>query len=282
MFRLLKFLFKTSWNYFLFISLLLMLMPLPSTVKAQVNIDSIENIIHKTRATERPFLYLKYAGELSGKNDKAAFEYAQKALAYYVKSGNKFLEAEARSAIAEILYNKDNFKQSIDWYQQAFKLYKIENNKEKMAMCLNNIGYNYSFLSDYKEAINFYNQSLKISLGKYSDEEGRSNYFYGLALRNLEKRDEALEKIKKSLDLFKKSDDIRNLSKAYYYLGLIYYEKSLYQQSIENYQIADSLKNKIGDIEGRAKTLNNIGNVLLALGKIRKCNCSLPGCNQDL
>jgi serine phosphatase RsbU (regulator of sigma subunit) len=253
---------------FCFLSgLFIALICLPFSLPAQVNTDSIDKLIRRIKADERPELYLKYAGELSGKNNEVAFEYGQRALAFFVKIGNKIKEADARMAIAQILTAKDNFKLSIDWYQQALKLYRLKNENEKVAMCLNNIGFNNSLMGNYGEAINFYNQSLKLSSGKYPGVEGRSYYNMALSLRKLENPDEAIEKISKSLGLLEKSGDLLYLSKAYYWLGLIYHEKSLYKKSIENYRIADSLKNIIGDLEGRVKTLNGIGGSYWRWGK---------------
>ena len=267
MFRYLKIRSEISRKFYFLTFFLFVLMYLPGYMMAQVNIDSIESIIRKAKANDKPELYLKYAGELAGKNNEAAFEYGQKALAFYVKTGNMIKEADARSAIASVISYKNDYKLSIDWYQQALRLYQQKNENEKISLCLINIGFNYSLLNDFNEAISFYKQSLKISSGKYPDKEGKAYFNYGLALSGLDKRDEALEKIKTASELFRKSDDIINLSIAYYNLGWIYCEKSLYQLSIENFKIADSLKARIGDLKGRAKALNQIGNDYWRWGK---------------
>jgi len=236
-------------------------------IEANINSDSIASIVKKTKESDKPALYMKLANDLDDADNEIALQYAQKALAIYIKLGKKHEEAAARYKIGQNYYSRRDFKQSTDWYTQALRIFQSLKDNAGIAGCYNSIGVNNFQVSDYKEAQNLFELSLKYSKGKIALEEGRSYFYEGLILRKLGKPDEAIEKLKSSINPLKFAGDLKQLSKSYHFLGLLFYEKSQFPQAIEYYKTADSLRKSSNDYYGSALTLNNMGNVYWSWGK---------------
>ncbi len=148
------------------------------------------------------------------------------------------LQPEERSNYASSLKNLGNayyylgeYQQAIDSFQQSLKIKQEIGDRNGEAKSLNNLGSAYNSLGEYQQAIDYLQQSLEITR-EIGDRNGEA----------------------KSLN---------NLGNAYYYLGK-------YQQAIDSFQQSLKIKQEIGDRNGEAKSLNNLGSAYYYLGKYQQ------------
>ncbi len=128
-------------------------------------------------------------------------------------------------------YSLSEFNQAIDFYQQALEICKEIGDRSGQANSLNNLGNGYYSLGQYQQAIQLYQQSLEIAR-EIGDRNGEAS-------------------------------SLGNLGNASYSLGQ-------YQQAIQFQQQQLEICREIGDRNGEAISLNNLGLAYESLGQYQQ------------
>lgn len=196
-------------------------------------------------------------------------------------------------AKANTLVEQQNFPEAINQFKRCIE----EENKfpspdqDKISGCLNDIGTCYHKLSNFQEAIRWYNQALEVDrkLGNIDNISIRYSNI-GFAYRKLGRYDSALLYYDKALTLNIEIGDGESIAKTLNNLGSLYHQMARYDSTIYYFQRSLEIKKNIGDSSGVAITLNNIGLVYNAWQKYDKAIeyfnealhlDSLLGYNQD-
>ncbi len=125
-------------------------------------------------------------------------------------------------------YNKGQYREALNYYQQALLIAQEKGDWAKKGAMLNNIGTVYKSQGQYDQALEYFQQALVIAREK-GDRAGE-----GSTLNNI---------------------------------GLVYQSQGQYDQALEYYQQALVIVREVGDRAGEGTTLNNIGVVYDSQGQ---------------
>ena len=146
-------------------------------------------------------------------------------------------------------------------------------NAEETANAYHNLGYVYSDIGDYTQALEYNQKALKIRekvLGIENSNTAKSYNNIGLVYWDLGDYPQALEYHQKALEIREKilGDENSDTAGSYGNIGIVYYDLGNYPQAIEYYQKAIGLYEKVLGTEHHetASSYGNIGLAYEALG----------------
>ncbi|EKU99552.1 hypothetical protein Lepto7375DRAFT_1610 [Leptolyngbya sp. PCC 7375] len=131
-------------------------------------------------------------------------------------------QARTLGNLGNVYNNLSDYHQAIIYYEQALLLFEAIEDRQGQARTLNNLGSVYDNLSDYRQAIIYYEQALP---------------------------------------LFEAIEDRQGQARTLGNLGNVYDNLSDYRQAIIYYEQALPLFEAIEDRQGQARTLGNLGSV---------------------
>jgi len=146
---------------------------------------------------------------------------------------------------------------------------KQSKDNEKINL-LNEIAAEYRRTDRY-ESMKFARQAFQLS--------DKSNFMPGkaLALKNegicwffIGNNDSAVICYTQALEVYKKINDLSGVSACYNYLGLISQETGKYADAMKLYSLSIEMDRKLGDSIGVAGSMENIADILIYRGEIRK------------
>ena len=192
---------------------------------------------------------------------------------YHILKGEEYGHAyqalEALSTPFDFNYqNKEELlrRKSINEY-----LLKKINDKRELVRILKEIGTIHYLLSEFREAIEYYEQALKISreIGGRSG-EGSGLRILGLAYARLGETRKAIEFYEQALKISREIGDRSGEGTALGNLGNAYARLGETRKAIEFYEQALKISREIGDRMGEGTALGNLGNAYAGLGETRK------------
>jgi tetratricopeptide (TPR) repeat protein len=128
--------------------------------------------------------------------------------------------------------NQDDMKNALVYYNKSLKLWKEIDNKKGIATSYNNIGLVYSYQGDVTEALEYHSRSLKI-------------------------RQELGDKI--------------GIAESFNNMGYVYYNKGEVSAALDNFHKSLKMQEETGDKAGMSRSLNNIGHIYGGQGDTIKC-----------
>ncbi|MBS9396146.1 MAG: CHAT domain-containing protein [Dolichospermum sp. OL03] len=196
----------------------------------------------------------------------------QKAIDYYKqvidlsrKTNNSEL-GNSLNQLGDIYSLLDQYDKARAFYIQSMEIAVKTNNQISKAFSLNNIGLLAFYQDKNLEAIDYYNQALKIF-----KENEKSGYIFmqanvlmrlGLAYQNLEKYQEAIKFFNQSIELSRKEKNLKTESDCLLNLGNIYFSQMQYPKAIEMYEKSLQIDRQTGDRYGESLSLQMMGQVL--------------------
>jgi len=140
-----------------------------------------------------------------------------------------------------------------------------------MAACLNSIGIICNGQGDSKEALIYYQRSLKLrqELGNLMDISGSLNNI-GIVYFDLKDDNKALQYYLRSLKIKEKIGDELNTATCINNIGEVYARQRKYEKAIEYFTRSLDLNNKYSRNSELAMVLNNLGALFIKKGQIEK------------
>lgn len=158
------------------------------------------------------------------------------------------------------LYENDQLDAAIPSLQQALELYRQVKDRNGERRSLGNLGYIYTRLGKYTQALDFENQSLAIAIEiKHRLGEGQSLGGLSDTYRLLGKFDQAIEYGNKSLAIMRELKNRKEEAYALSSLGIIYHNLKNYNKSIEFHQQSLEIQTELKNQSEVVNTLINIG-----------------------
>ncbi|MDG2227477.1 MAG: tetratricopeptide repeat protein [Flavobacteriales bacterium] len=174
---------------------------------------------------------------------------------------------------------------SNDWKKYQFYQYEqlqalLKNNPSikvtnalqlDLAGAIGNIGYIYSIQGQVKEALDYFNRSLKIEQ-EIDDKEGVASSLnhIGLIYNNQGKVKEAVDYYSRSLKIREEIGDEKGIALSLNNIGTIYNDKGQVKEALVYYNRSLKIYEDLDDKEGVALSLNNIGLIYNDQGKIKE------------
>ena len=156
------------------------------------------------------------------------------------KISNKFIVDFAETGVKE---------RKIEWLNASKIMAEEKKDEKKLADVLYNTGRYFSFISDFKKAVNYFDKAFPIYL-KLNDPVGTGNVYFrkGITYSKIGDNLKALEMLDKALPFFEKADDQGKLGKLYHQKGMAYYEKGDKASALEMFKKACFFYEKAGDL----------------------------------
>ena len=178
---------------------------------------------------------------------------------------------------------KGNMPKALEFYQKSLLADEESANRSGIATSLSNIGVIYEDQGDVVRALEYYHEGL-IIYEEIDDKNGVAISLnnLGLAYQNQEDLPKALEYFQKSLIIRREIDWKEGIGTALNNLGLLYKRhgdpeckgskaeclESGAQKALDHYSRSLKIAEEIGDKQGEATALNNLGGVYKMQGNI--------------
>jgi CHAT domain-containing protein/tetratricopeptide (TPR) repeat protein len=224
------------------------------------------------RKIEADKLLMQGGQQLQKEQYEEALQSLQKALNIYreikYRGQGKSL---ALSIIGFIYEYLGDYRESINYYQEALVAAQEIQDRKEEALILAGIGRTYHLLADYQEAIKYDQQSLVIIREiKNRSLEITALSNLGVTYRGLENYPKAIEYFQQGLQIAREIKDrsgenisLSGLGNAYFFLGE-------YQKAIENHSSSLKIAREIKDRTAESGALRNLAVVYLSLNDYPK------------
>ena len=232
--------------------------------------DLCEKIGYK-RGTALALGWLTYLYKVSGENDKVR-DCAEKMLIICKETGDRASAAAVMQNLADICREEGNVEEAMSKYISVLKEFESLKDSVRIALCLNNMSNIYLSQGLKEKAGECLMRSLKIRL-RLGDKNAIAESYNNLA--SFYNKDEttfniAKEYFLKSYDIYKELKNLRGLGYASNNLAALALREGDTLRSIELYETAIEMKEKAGEINGLASSLNAYGRLLLRCGKLNE------------
>ena len=197
----------------------------------------------------------------------AALQLFQRAIAQFRATGNRQGEASALVLSGRVYDSTGQYPEALAVYEEALALWvAIGNADEWEGVTRNNIGLIYTYLGDYAQALEYFQQAFELR-GVVGQGVALNNL--GEVYRSLGNNSQALESFQRALVISRIPNQVpeevfrqRRLEGATLgNLGSLSNASGDYAQGLEYHQQALAVHRDLGDRAGEGTTLNNIGEV---------------------
>lgn len=197
---------------------------------------------------------------------------------YYQKiSLDAYNEINDTEGLYEVLTNKEtylrfknDFKGAFEVNKQLIELAEKLNSNDKLANVYKKMGYLFRKLNDIEKSITYFNKALKV-YKQLENPEGIESCYLNLGDCNSSKGyyDMAIEYFERGLDINKQTNDYSKKSAFLSGIAGIYYDLSNYEKALYYYQEALAVKKQYEPAGFDADLNNNIGTVLMEMGRFK-------------
>lgn len=199
---------------------------------SQTKIDSLQRLLTaSTQDTNKVLLLSQLCDEYAASNSDKGLEYGHLSLSLAKLLHFKKGVAQALNQIGTIHFNKGEYKDAITYFWQALKINEETGNTRGEANNLSNIGSIYRTQGNYEKALKYSLQALKI------DEESGDKYSIAVSHTNI---------------------------------GNIYFNAGNYDKALRYYQQALHVFHEMSDKQNTATVLNNIGGIYFKQNNFQK------------
>jgi CHAT domain-containing protein/tetratricopeptide (TPR) repeat protein len=169
--------------------------------------------------------------------------------------------------LAEREFNKGNYADALDAFEQALTQYESEGDRTGMADALNGMGLSYVSLGNYPEALEQFDQALTI-FEDTEDLEGQANVLNSLGsiYSSLGQPERSLSYLQDALSLRETVGATAAMGDSLHDIGFAYYSLGNYSEAIDYYQNALDIAVEVEDLAGESRTLNALAYVHYLLG----------------
>jgi len=243
--------------------------------KAKAYVKQALELAKKTdykKGIARSFLYLGYLEEDVG-NYTQAISYYKKSLKISEQSENKKGIASSFGNIGLVYTWQGDYPKALEYHFKALKMGEELNDKSRIAICLGNIGIVYWRQGDYPKALEHYFKALKMDeeLGDKSDIAADLSNI-GLVYYDQGDYPKALEYYFKALKMAEElkykqlqANTLGNIGNVYVEQGKAHPNPSqregLFNRALEYYTKALKMDEELGNKNGIAVNLGNIGSL---------------------
>ncbi len=216
-----------------FIRILIFCFVLAFSAGHSQNIDSLNQLWKNEKIADSTRLKANYeiAWYYLFNNPDTAFVVSGIGYDYAVTKNLILWQAKAKKVQGVSWYFRSNFKKAIRYYLESLRLYKTINNLEGESNIYNNLGGIYHEQGNFKKAIEYHLRSMLIS---------------------------------------QKRNDQSNVASSLNNVGIIYHDQGKYLQAIDYLMHSLKIREKLNEKEGVSASYSNLGYVYSELGDNKK------------
>ena len=216
--------------------------------------DTSQNDTIRARAVEDlawEYIYL---------NLDTAIYYAKQEVEFVKRIDDQIWTGYAYNTLGVCYFDRGDMKAALDNYLKALIIYERTNSLTDIPSVKNNIGSVYIALEDFDNAEIYFKHAIEISI-EINDPKRLAEIYinYGIMLRELKRREEAVEYLLKAKELTTVVDNDFMMSVVLLDLAATYDLLGKDSLSLPLYEEALTISEKIGDIQGQGTVLINLG-----------------------
>lgn len=207
-------------------------------------------------------LNLGMSYEKSGKHELSQ-KFLNESLSLNLGSGNISDAEDILGHLYAVYYQETEYANLINQMEQFLPIYRAENKLDNLMHLTSNIGVLYYTISDYENAIRFYEKAYDLSI------QLENSRVQCITLYNRAQSKAALALYRESFDLYERAlliateegiDDL--LAEIWNSLGELYRAWGWFEKSLSSYSKAEALFENNHNIDGLAVVSNNTGQAL--------------------
>ncbi|OFY22716.1 MAG: hypothetical protein A2W98_05350 [Bacteroidetes bacterium GWF2_33_38] len=246
-------------------------------------IDSLHAELKKRNPdTKKVEILQNIANAYDYSNKDSSLMYYEKAYFIAKKTKNGNLIADVLTDIGITYNNTGENNLAIKKFDEAVAYIENENvkseeNKLRLARIYNSSGEAYRYLSNYENAMAFYNKGINVCniidttnhVNFKKANEIKASCFNNIGMVNLSQGDynDAIINYQKALKIHTKSKNLKSVATCYTNMGNVHFYQGDYEKAITYYSDALKTFEKINHKKGMSACLTNIGSVQLLIGK---------------
>ncbi|RZL35806.1 MAG: tetratricopeptide repeat protein [Pedobacter sp.] len=194
----------------------------------------------------------------------------KKIYARAIENNDAVLEGECLQQMGKVCYHQGHFRQALDFYLKADKIFSSKNMSLSLAANFCDIGILYYYIKQPNKAMKNYSLALNI-YKKRNDLKGQAAVFgrIGQLFEKRQEYDSAFYYQKLALKVNEKTTDISGTAKIYENLGSIYEDLEKYDQAAGYFKKSLDLYRKDRNQLGSIEVINNLGDILRKTGKYK-------------
>ncbi|KAF0199041.1 MAG: Two-component system-sensor histidine kinase [Bacteroidetes bacterium] len=185
------------------------------------------------------------------------------------EAGNKAEKAYALKNLGNIHYYMTNYRQSLEYFEQALFIYKQIEDKDGIASTLNNSGLILEIQGDYSGALKRYIEASTIFSKIENEKKLALSYTnIGNVYYSLGRFDKSLNYLSQALRIHEKTNDSTGLSKSFNNIGNVYLSLKDYKIALDYYHKAEFINKRQNNLLSLSTSYTNLGSALQGLGNI--------------
>jgi CHAT domain-containing protein/Tfp pilus assembly protein PilF len=216
---------------------------------------------------------------------KSALEFLNQALIIFQKSNDLSGKARTLNNISSAYYINGDFNKALESGQEALSILEHVNASKDKARIIRNIGETYRKMGNLKEALKLYNQALHIHQElEVKDKLGEAHTLNGIGViyRNIRQSTLSMDKeqdlfifnlsvdnFNNALHIFQRIKNPEGEAAALNNLGEVYINKNS-QEAVKQLKKARLIRQNIGDKVGEISTLQSLGRIARASKEFKK------------
>lgn len=267
---------KSKYRMLIKSGLVLFYLLITTNAQAQLDIDSLQKKLEKSRGLERIETLNKLAQEYRTVVPEKTLAFAYEALdlsqsAHYLKGiidANRFIGAG--------YHHTGNIKKSMEYLEKSLSQALKENYKEAISFCYRYIGNCYSTLGNIPKSIEYNQKAIKVA------EEAGYTEGIDLAMSNIGEfyasmgeKDKALEYYERALKLREKTGEKIKILWAWRDIANLYMNYNESDRAVDAFMNAFRIAGQMGDKASKASSLRYLGLIYDNWGNFQKAEENL-------
>ncbi|KLT64368.1 tetratricopeptide repeat protein [Pedobacter sp. BMA] len=195
----------------------------------------------------------------------------KKLYAKAIEEGNALQEGQYLQQMGKVCYNQGHFRQSLEFYLKAEKIFNTTNQSLLLAANLSDIGILYYYIKQPEKAMKNYLLALRI-YQKEKNRKGEALVFghLGQIFEKRQRYDSAFYYQNLALKINNQIKDKSGAAKIYENLGSIYEDLEKYDQAYLNFRQSLNLYQEDHNNLGSIEVINNLGDILRKTGRYKE------------
>ena len=218
--------------------------------------------------------------QLKRANDTEGTEkYSNDLLELAEKNENDFFRAGALRYLGGVAEMKTNYSNAIRYHTEARRLYESLHLPTDIIFCNNQLGKVYANLGDYSKAIDFFEESLRLSAAN-NDKPSEANTLnaFSVLYQRSGNSEKAEELATRSYDLAFEAGNLRLQAIAKVNLGNAFGKREEWDKAIDAWTETIAICEKINEEQLTASAMGNLGIAYTRLGKLKEAKENIEGC----
>ncbi|MGJ5630731.1 tetratricopeptide repeat protein [Nostoc sp. CALU 1950] len=173
---------------------------------------------------------------------------------------DKGITANIASHLANILWHQSRFREAVHLCKSTIEIAEDYRVLKEMAYCEHQLG-------EVEQALNYYQQALKLCPKEDEQELALIYHYLGILKATKGEVDEALTLYNQSLEITERIEDVQTKAATLHQLGSIYADKGEVDEALTLYNQSLKVFEHVGNTDWTARILHNLANIYANKGQ---------------